>query len=161
MVDGTDGTASYLAGEPEWSTLVAVEEDGGIALGMVSAPTPGRRWWAAPDAGAWAGPCPSRSPMRARRLSIAQGGRTPHDITLGIWPPPARLSASERAVAGRLAAHVARTCPALDCPRRTRPRPCPANRRPDPAHVTALSSSRPVSWTPSFYGEPGPGTSPL
>ncbi|MET8954587.1 inositol monophosphatase family protein [Streptomyces sp. NPDC004393] len=114
IVDGIDGTASFLAGEPEWSTLIAVGEDGGIVLGMVSAPALRRRWWAAPGAGAWAGPCPSRSPMSARRLSIAEGGRPPHDVTLGIWPPPARLSASERSVAARLAAHVARTRPALD-----------------------------------------------
>jgi histidinol-phosphatase len=43
IIDAIDGTASFLAGEPEWSTLIAVEEDSHISLGMVSAPALGRR----------------------------------------------------------------------------------------------------------------------
>ncbi|MFG2025706.1 inositol monophosphatase family protein [Streptomyces sp. NPDC048825] len=31
IIDAIDGTASFLAGEPEWSTLIAVEEDGRVS----------------------------------------------------------------------------------------------------------------------------------
>jgi len=44
VVDAIDGTAGFLAGEPEWSTLIALEDGGRITLGVVSAPALGRRW---------------------------------------------------------------------------------------------------------------------
>ncbi|WSI41456.1 inositol monophosphatase [Streptomyces sp. NBC_01340] len=113
IIDGIDGTASFLAGEPEWSTLIAVEEDGSVTLGMVSAPALGRRWWAAPGSGAWAGPCPSHLSAPSHQLTIADGGNA-CDATIGIWPPPARLTEPERAIAARLSAHTARTRPTLD-----------------------------------------------
>jgi histidinol-phosphatase len=116
IIDGVDGTASFVAGEPEWSTLIALEEDGVITLGMVSAPALDRRWWAAPGAGAWEGPCGSRAVEPPRRLSLACGGdiHDLHDAVLGIWPPPDRLSVEHRAVVRKLAGHVGRTVPALD-----------------------------------------------
>ncbi|MET9792924.1 inositol monophosphatase family protein [Streptomyces canus] len=51
IIDAIDGTASFVANEPEGSTLIAVEEDGRVTLGMVSAPALGRRWWARLDSG--------------------------------------------------------------------------------------------------------------
>jgi histidinol-phosphatase len=36
IIDAIDGTASFLAGEPEWSTLIALEDDGTAVLGLVS-----------------------------------------------------------------------------------------------------------------------------
>ena len=113
IIDGIDGTAGFVAGEPEWSTLIALEEEGEVTLGMVGAPALGRRWWAAPGHGSWTAPYPFDSTTPAQRLSIAPGGGL-HQASLGIWPPAPRLSASQRAVAARLAAHVTRTRPVLD-----------------------------------------------
>ena len=53
IIDAIDGTASFLAGEPEWSTLIALEENGTAVLGLVTAPALRRRWWAARGSGAW------------------------------------------------------------------------------------------------------------
>jgi histidinol-phosphatase len=113
IVDGIDGTASFLAGEPEWSTLIALEEGGGVTLGMVSAPALRRRWWATQGSGAWAGPCPANPSTSPRRLTISGGGDA-RDAAIGIWPPPTRLNERQRVIAARLAAHTARTVPALD-----------------------------------------------
>jgi histidinol-phosphatase len=113
VIDGIDGTSAFVAGRPEWGTLIALEEDGAVGVGVVSAPALGRRWWAARGAGAWTAPRPSSAVEPPRRLSIPDGGPA-REAVLGIWPPPARLSAAERAVAARLAAHTARTCPELD-----------------------------------------------
>ncbi|MFF7595435.1 inositol monophosphatase family protein [Streptomyces mirabilis] len=113
IIDGIDGTASFVAGEPEWSTLIALEDQGSISLGMVSAPALDSRWWATPGAGAWTGPCPSRSPAHSRRLMITPSDHI-RDAAVGIWPPPHRLSERQRAIAAKLAEHAARTCPALD-----------------------------------------------
>jgi histidinol-phosphatase len=40
IIDAVDGTASFLAGEPEWSTLIALEEHGCVTLGLESPPLP-------------------------------------------------------------------------------------------------------------------------
>lgn len=113
IIDAIDGTASFLAGEPEWSTLIAVEEDGRVTLGMVSAPVLGRRWWAGPDSGSWTGPCPRDPAVPAQRLALAAGGSA-QDAALGIWPPPSRLNQRERRVAARLARGVSQVLPPLD-----------------------------------------------
>ncbi|WP_026338001.1 inositol monophosphatase family protein [Nocardiopsis sp. CNS-639] len=113
IIDGIDGTASFIAGEPEWSTLIAIEEGDDITLGMVSAPALGRRWWAVPGTGSWEGPYSSQSPTPPHRLSIADGGDV-HDATLGIWPPSTRMSESQRTIAATLAEHVAHTRPLLE-----------------------------------------------
>ncbi|MFF1306045.1 inositol monophosphatase family protein [Streptomyces sp. NPDC058307] len=113
IIDAVDGTTSFLAGEPEWSTLIAVEEDGRITLGMVSAPALGRRWWAMPDAGSWTGPCPCTPDATAHRLALSEGGSAQNAV-IGIWPPPPRLNQQERAVAERLARGVDQVRPPID-----------------------------------------------
>lgn len=54
IVDPIDGTRNYSRGIPVWATLVALEEDGIVRLGVVSAPALARRWWAERGAGAHA-----------------------------------------------------------------------------------------------------------
>ncbi|HVE18812.1 MAG TPA: inositol monophosphatase family protein, partial [Ilumatobacteraceae bacterium] len=53
IFDGIDGTHNYADGRPGWGTIIALEVDGTVELGMVSAPLWGRRWWAVRGAGAW------------------------------------------------------------------------------------------------------------
>ena len=54
IVDPIDGTRNYARGVPVWATLVALEEDGVVQLGVASAPALNRRWWAERGAGAFA-----------------------------------------------------------------------------------------------------------
>jgi histidinol-phosphatase len=53
IVDPIDATKNYIRGVPVWGTLIALEADGEIVVGVVSAPALGTRWWAARGAGAW------------------------------------------------------------------------------------------------------------
>jgi histidinol-phosphatase len=55
IVDPIDGTRNYSRGVPVWATLIALEAEGRIELGVVSAPALGRRWWAERGGGAHAG----------------------------------------------------------------------------------------------------------
>ncbi|MEU5315086.1 inositol monophosphatase family protein [Streptomyces sp. NPDC021562] len=96
-----------------WSTLIAVEEDGRITLGMASAPALGRRWWARADSGSWTGPCSSHSEAAAQRLALTEG-KTAQNAVIGIWPPPPRLNQHERVVAMRIARAVTHVRPLLD-----------------------------------------------
>jgi histidinol-phosphatase len=52
IVDPIDGTKGYARGIPVWATLVALELDGELAVGVVSAPALGSRWSAARGRGA-------------------------------------------------------------------------------------------------------------
>jgi histidinol-phosphatase len=53
VVDPIDGTRNYARGIPVWAALIALEEDGAVQIGVVSAPSLGRRWWAERDLGAF------------------------------------------------------------------------------------------------------------
>ena len=54
ILDPIDGTASYVRGFPIWGTLIALEEDGELTVGVVSAPALHARWYAARGEGAFA-----------------------------------------------------------------------------------------------------------
>ena len=60
IVDPIDGTMSYVRGVPVWATLLALEVDGEVVVGVVSAPALGRRWWGARGGGAFADGDPIR-----------------------------------------------------------------------------------------------------
>jgi histidinol-phosphatase len=60
IVDPIDGTKSFVRGVPVWATLLALEVDGVMSVGVVSAPALGRRWWAAKGSGAFANGEPIR-----------------------------------------------------------------------------------------------------
>jgi histidinol-phosphatase len=113
IIDAVDGTASFLAGEPEWSTLIALEERGAITLGLVSAPALQRRWWARRGTGAWTRSTARPAPGDAEPLVIT-GAESLAEACIGIWPPPARLSPENTALAARIAAAARITRPALD-----------------------------------------------
>ena len=55
ILDPIDGTKNFVRGVPVWATLLGLEEDGEIVLGVVSAPALGRRWWAVKGQGAYTG----------------------------------------------------------------------------------------------------------
>jgi histidinol-phosphatase len=53
ILDPIDGTKNYVRGVPVWATLIALEQDDQITVGVVSAPALSRRWWAARGSGAF------------------------------------------------------------------------------------------------------------
>ena len=54
IVDPIDGTSNFVRRVPVWATLLALEVDGRLEIGVASAPALGRRWWAGRGLGAWA-----------------------------------------------------------------------------------------------------------
>jgi histidinol-phosphatase len=52
-LDPIDGTRNYARGIPIWATLIALEREGSVAVGVVSAPALGHRWWATAGGGAF------------------------------------------------------------------------------------------------------------
>lgn len=113
IVDAIDGTASFLAREPEFSTLIALEESGTITMGLVTAPVLQRRWWAGRTTGSWTRSSAHTAPDVAEPLVIS-GAHGLTEATIGIWPPPARLSAPHAALAASIAAAARSTRPVLN-----------------------------------------------
>ncbi|MGZ6274436.1 MAG: inositol monophosphatase family protein [Candidatus Limnocylindrales bacterium] len=54
FIDPIDGTHNFMRGVPLFGTLVAVEADGELQVGVMSAPALGSRWFARRGGGAWA-----------------------------------------------------------------------------------------------------------
>jgi len=99
IADGIDGTRFFAVGDGTWGTLLALEVDGAIALGVSSSPAQARRWWAVRGAGAFTGP-PDRS--SASRISVSKR-RDPSPSGLVCLPAHDALSPSRQQVLSRLA----------------------------------------------------------
>lgn len=52
IIDPIDGTKGYVRGMPVWATLLALQEEDDLTVGVISAPALGRRWWASRGQGA-------------------------------------------------------------------------------------------------------------
>ena len=52
-IDPIDGTHNFIRGVPLFGTLLAVEVDGELQVGVISAPALRQRWYAARGLGAW------------------------------------------------------------------------------------------------------------
>jgi histidinol-phosphatase len=53
IIDPIDGTKAYVRGQPIWATLIALEVEDELTVGVASAPALGRRWWASRGGGAF------------------------------------------------------------------------------------------------------------
>jgi histidinol-phosphatase len=58
IIDPIDGTKNYVRGIPVWATLLGLEEEGVMRVGVVSAPALGHTWWAVRGGGAFADGAP-------------------------------------------------------------------------------------------------------
>ena len=58
IIDPIDGTSNFVKGVPVWATLIALEHEGRVVVGVCSAPALGRRWWAVRGGGAFADGAP-------------------------------------------------------------------------------------------------------
>ena len=80
ILDPIDGTKNYLRGIPVWATLIALEREGRVEVGVVSAPALHRRWWAARGEGALA---------NGRRIHVSRvaelGDAVLSYASLGSW----------------------------------------------------------------------------
>jgi histidinol-phosphatase len=63
ILDPIDGTKNYVRGLPVWATLIGLERDGRVEVGVVSAPALHRRWWAARGEGSF---------VNGRRTRVSQ-----------------------------------------------------------------------------------------
>ena len=53
IIDPIDGTSNYVRGVPLWATLIALERNDELVVGVASCPALGHRWWGAIGIGAF------------------------------------------------------------------------------------------------------------
>lgn len=82
IVDGIDGTRFFAAGAPTWGTLIALELEGEIVVGVASSPVQDRRWWAARGEGAFSGRSRTRSGATQLQVSSRGEARADRLVTL-------------------------------------------------------------------------------
>lgn len=96
IVDPIDATVNFVRGIPIFATLIALEDQEGLALGLVSAPALGSRWWAVRGDGSFH----NGSPIAASKVAtldeahVATGGMelfAPHGLASGVESVIARV----------------------------------------------------------------------
>jgi histidinol-phosphatase len=71
-IDPIDGTHNYIRGVPLFGTLLALEVEGEVQVGVLSAPALRERWYASRGGGAWAvGAAGAEGPRRIRVSRVA------------------------------------------------------------------------------------------
>jgi len=91
IVDPVDGTKNFVRGVPVWATLVALQVEDRVEVGVVSAPALGRRWWAARGLGAYAGASGSASTLlRVSQVAELQDASLSYSSLTG-WQAEGRL----------------------------------------------------------------------
>jgi histidinol-phosphatase len=71
IVDPIDGTKNFVRGVPAWATLISLYDGDVPAVGVVSAPALGRRWFAAKGGGAWSVTTVHGFPTAPRQMSVS------------------------------------------------------------------------------------------
>ena len=94
IVDPIDGTKSYVRGVPVWATLLALERDGVVVAGLVSAPALARRWWAVRGEGAFADGVRCRVSSVARVEDALVSTTSPRELPSGWGQVVARAWAT-------------------------------------------------------------------
>ena len=102
IVDGIDGTAAFVARRPEWATLIGLEDEGRLVVGIASSPALGRRWWASAREGAWT--MALDRPQTTQRARIAVSRQRTLSAALGeTWVPSYRRTDERESLAAQLA----------------------------------------------------------
>ena len=90
-IDPIDGTHNFIRGVPLFGTLLGVEHEGELQLGMISAPAMRERWFAYRGGGAWNRSLDGDRPIHVSRVSALEdaqllyGSRT-DTVESGLMP---------------------------------------------------------------------------
>ena len=77
IVDPIDGTHNFMRGVPVFGTLLGIERDGELQVGVVSAPALGSRWYARRGGGAWAVDTVRAGAEPPRRIAVSKVSAVP------------------------------------------------------------------------------------
>jgi histidinol-phosphatase len=97
VLDPLDGTEWFARGIPVWGTLIALEDESGPLVAVVSAPALRRRWWAARGQGAYR----DGRPIHVSQVAHVEAAFVAHaNLYLGFDIDPDALLRAARLSAG-------------------------------------------------------------
>ncbi len=83
IVDGIDGTGAFIRGDSSWGTLIALEQDGQVDIGIATSPGLRRRWWGSRGGGSWTAALgASGLGTVTERLSVSTRGFPPRGVVV-------------------------------------------------------------------------------
>ncbi|WP_285737768.1 inositol monophosphatase family protein [Kitasatospora phosalacinea] len=85
LLDGIDGTLVFVRGDDRWQSLVALEQDGEVTVGVAVVPARHRIWYAAKGRGAYTAGIGPDGLADARPLRVRGPGRGRPRV--GLLPP--------------------------------------------------------------------------
>lgn len=94
VIDGIDGTVSFVLGDPRWATQIALMDEDLPLVGVSTSPAQRRRWWAGTTTSAWAAVLSSTELGPAKQLSVSTVADLT-DATVTSIPPRERLTAEQ------------------------------------------------------------------
>src|SRR5688572_27490979 len=111
IIDGIDGTVGFAMGEADWGTLIALELEGEVVLGVCDQPAHQRRYWAVRGQGAFRLQDGGSAPERLRTSSHAEFA-----TARSYLPPPEWVPDDMARNVGNTLAAGTRPAPQLDHP---------------------------------------------
>lgn len=88
ILDPVDGTTAFSEGREVWGFLAALDVDGAVRVGVVSAPALGRRYWASVGGGTWGGPIGAQpTQMRVSETDDLLGARVALSLPAAVLAP--------------------------------------------------------------------------
>ena len=87
IIDGIDGTVAFAAGTPDWGTLIALQIEGRIVLGVCDQPVLKRRYWAVGGRGAFRSEDGSPAPLRLQTSTRADLATARSYVPPPEWVP--------------------------------------------------------------------------
>lgn len=106
VLDGIDGTLVFVEGDDRWQTLIALEEDGEVTVGVAIVPAQGQVWYAARGLGAWVADVVEGRVTGARRLRVGPPPESLRSARTAVLPPVAMVPERYRGEVDRLVAAV-------------------------------------------------------
>ncbi|MFI0937507.1 inositol monophosphatase family protein [Streptomyces sp. NPDC021020] len=102
ILDGIDGTLVFVQGDDRWQSLIALEEDGCVVVGVAIVPAQRRIWYAVRGQGAFIADVEDGRPVRERSLRVGESPSTLAECTVGVLPPLDLIPVALRAQVDRL-----------------------------------------------------------
>jgi len=106
ILDGIDGTLVFVEGDDRWQSLIALEEDGEVIVGVAIVPAQGQVWYAARGRGAWVADVVAGHVTGARRLRVGAPPESLRSARTAVLPPVAMVPERYRAEVDRIVGAV-------------------------------------------------------
>ncbi|MFC8600580.1 inositol monophosphatase family protein [Isoptericola sp. NPDC057191] len=106
ILDGIDGTLVFVEGDDRWQTLVALEEDGEVTVGVAIVPAQGQVWYAARGRGAFVADVVDGVVTAERPLRVGAPPATLRSARTAVLPPVEMVPDRYRAEVDRVAGVV-------------------------------------------------------